>query len=358
MSGSCVRQWFVLVLLMMATVLACAGKEKLHDVDISLRSFVPEDPRDPRAILDRPGAIQCLGEGRLAVLDVGRSRVAVFDRNGNYVRQIGRKGRGPGELLNPVDMAVGPDAKVYVLDSGNRRLSIFDSTGVFLSSFRVPARYLGPNTRIAVGPDQMIYAHFPEFDSLFTVFSPNGRVVGRFGSLRAYDYPVKSIQARMLFNSIAFGFDRRGYLYVLFLNLPYLRIYDRNWLLLLEKRIETSDMEVVRKAYERNLARHRVPGAGMVMLPQYFWDMVVCPSGHAIAVIGGPQVKAYYLLGPSGSILAKLRPQPETKAPYAKRICCCLTDVYVSEDLGCGISTFELPTELFQVNRGRSFPSH
>ena len=358
MSGSHVRQWFVLVLFMIVTGLACGGGEKLHNVDISLRSIVPENPRDPRAIMDHPGAIQYLVGGRLAVLDVGRSRAVVFDRDGNYVRQIGRKGRGPGELLNPVDMAVGPDGKVYVLDSGNRRLSIFDSAGVFRSSFQVPARYLGPNTRIAVGPDQMIYAHFPEFDSLFTVFSPNGVVIGRFGSLRAYDYPVKSIQARMLFNSIAFGFDRRGYLYVLFLNFPCLRIYDRSHSLLLEKQIRTSDMRVVRESYKRNMKKQHLSRNAMVMLPRYFWDMALCPSGHAIAAIGGPQVKAYYLFGPNGSILAKLRPQPEAKAPYAKRICCSQTDVYVSEDLSCGISAFELPTELFHVNRGCFFPSH
>ena len=354
--SSFVRCRWPIAVLVTATVvgLACDGREELHRAEVRVRTVVPEDPKDPRAILDRPGAIQCLAGRHLAVLDVGGSRVVVFDRNGNYVRQIGRKGRGPGELLNPVDMAVGPGGNVYVLDGGNRRLSVFDSAGVFRSSFRVPARYLGPNTRIAVGPDRMIYAHFPEFDSLFTVFSPEGEVVGRFGGLRPYEYPVESVYVRMLFNSVAFGFDSRGYLYVLFLNLPYLRIYDRNHGLRLEKRIETPDMEVVRESYKRNLNAQGQPAEGTVILPGYFWDMAVCPSGHVIAAIGGPGVKAYYLMSPGGRILAKLTPQPGTEAPYVKRLCCCQTDVYVSNDVTYGISAFGLPGELLRV---RSRPS-
>ena len=70
-------------------------------------------------------------QDRLYVLDGGNQRVLVFDARGRFVRQIGKQGRGPGELIAPVQMAVNPTGDVVVSDLGRRAYSIFGGDGTF-----------------------------------------------------------------------------------------------------------------------------------------------------------------------------------------------------------------------------------
>jgi peptidylamidoglycolate lyase len=60
------------------------------------------------------------------------SRVAIFDRNGKWVREWGKKGAGPGEFSNPHGISfVAGSTDVVVADRENSRLQLFDRAGVF-----------------------------------------------------------------------------------------------------------------------------------------------------------------------------------------------------------------------------------
>lgn len=63
--------------------------------------------------------------GNLYVLDAPAQRVRVFDRGGAFLGELGRAGRGPGEFLAPVALAVDADDRLYVLDPMNQRLEVF-----------------------------------------------------------------------------------------------------------------------------------------------------------------------------------------------------------------------------------------
>ncbi len=47
----------------------------------------------------------------------------------------GSQGSGPGQFLNPVGIAVGPNGDVYVADAGNNRIQKFDANGTFLKQW-------------------------------------------------------------------------------------------------------------------------------------------------------------------------------------------------------------------------------
>ena len=68
--------------------------------------------------------------GNLYVLDAGSHRVVVFDSTGAVVREMGRKGGGPGEMQWPLQLTVMTDGGVAVYDLGRRGLVVFDSAGV------------------------------------------------------------------------------------------------------------------------------------------------------------------------------------------------------------------------------------
>lgn len=65
----------------------------------------------------------------LYLLDGQNLRVIVFDAQGQYLRQFGRKGGGPGEFQAPLGLDVAADGSVVVSDLGNRAFIVFTPAG-------------------------------------------------------------------------------------------------------------------------------------------------------------------------------------------------------------------------------------
>jgi hypothetical protein len=72
--------------------------------------------------------------GNIYVLDSEDVNIKVYDQKGRFLKVFSRKGEGPGELLNPVDIYIDGKDLIYVCDSGNNRISIFSGQGDFVSS--------------------------------------------------------------------------------------------------------------------------------------------------------------------------------------------------------------------------------
>jgi hypothetical protein len=70
-------------------------------------------------------------EGNIYVLDLKDRCIKVFDPSGQFLRKIGRRGQGPGELGGPFSMTlVASKNEIYVRDAGGgRRISVFRTDG-------------------------------------------------------------------------------------------------------------------------------------------------------------------------------------------------------------------------------------
>jgi DNA-binding beta-propeller fold protein YncE len=110
------------------------------------------------------------------------SRIAKYDRNGDWVTSFGEPGSGPGQLNTPHSIASDKDGNIYVADRGNARIQVFDGNGRFLRQIKIqvpvpagarpaignmPAADAGPGTMapgspwalcITPGPNQVLYA--------------------------------------------------------------------------------------------------------------------------------------------------------------------------------------------------------
>jgi len=53
----------------------------------------------------------------------------------NPLFEIGEKGTGDGQFMNPAGIAIDSNGRFIVADTGNHRVQIFDSTGKFLDKF-------------------------------------------------------------------------------------------------------------------------------------------------------------------------------------------------------------------------------
>ena len=78
------------------------------------------------------------------------SRVAKVDKDGNWVKQWGSKGSGPGQFNTVHSIAADATGKIYVADRANRRIQVYDGEGTLLNSlkFNVP---VPANARAAIG---------------------------------------------------------------------------------------------------------------------------------------------------------------------------------------------------------------
>jgi hypothetical protein len=78
--------------------------------------------------------IEVDGEERIYALDHRRAQIKVFDKNGEYIRTIGTKGQGPGELNYPVGLFCSPSKEIMVEDIRNRCLTYYSLEGRYIKS--------------------------------------------------------------------------------------------------------------------------------------------------------------------------------------------------------------------------------
>ncbi|WP_407166770.1 peptidyl-alpha-hydroxyglycine alpha-amidating lyase family protein [Bradyrhizobium sp. ORS 111] len=60
------------------------------------------------------------------------SRVAKIDKDGNWLKSWGERGKEPGQFNTPHSIATDANGNVYVADRGNHRIQVFDGDGKFL----------------------------------------------------------------------------------------------------------------------------------------------------------------------------------------------------------------------------------
>jgi len=131
------------------------------------------------------------------------SRVAKYDKNGDWVTSWGERGSAPGQFNLPHAIVIDRNNNVYVGDRSNRRIQVFDTSGKFLRMFtidvppapgtrpvngntptgeRLAAVIGAPNSMcITPGPRQVLFVGESTFPGRLFKVSLDGRVLGVIG---------------------------------------------------------------------------------------------------------------------------------------------------------------------------------
>lgn len=72
--------------------------------------------------------------GRVWVADEMQQQIKIFERDGTFVRSIGRKGGGPGEFRSIAGFDWSPDGTLWIVDAGNPRFTVLDTAGRLLAT--------------------------------------------------------------------------------------------------------------------------------------------------------------------------------------------------------------------------------
>lgn len=104
-------------------------------VQINMNGTVVSRISGPLNGFDRPMDLVRLDDGKLLVVESAGDRLALLNKNGKFIKYIGQKGRGTGELVGPQFAAQDSRKNIYVSDYGNRRISVFDKDGNGIFSF-------------------------------------------------------------------------------------------------------------------------------------------------------------------------------------------------------------------------------
>jgi DNA-binding beta-propeller fold protein YncE len=127
-----------------------------------VRGNPPEALTDPNDVVTDPenGDVY-VAESHTNVEDPNLiGRVSVFDKNGKFLRTIGKTGTGPGEFRTPHAVEFDSQGRLIVGDRHNHRVQILTKDGKFIAEYKEFSRVSG----IAIDKNDMIYTADSESD--------------------------------------------------------------------------------------------------------------------------------------------------------------------------------------------------
>jgi DNA-binding beta-propeller fold protein YncE len=96
----------------------------------------PLPPTD--GLFRQPTDVAWDSQGNIYITDgYVNSRVAKFDKNGDWVKSWGEPGTGPGQFRLPHAIAIDKNDNIYVGDRTNRRVQVFDTSGKYLREWKI-----------------------------------------------------------------------------------------------------------------------------------------------------------------------------------------------------------------------------
>jgi len=119
--------------------------------------------------------------GNIYICEFFDGYIKKFNKNGDYLLTIGRKGQGPGELAMPMDMKFDNNGNLNILELGNRRISVFSPNGKYLSSIKIVTKIGSAKFIIDTFNNIYISSWDEESDKIIHKYSSEGRLLCSFG---------------------------------------------------------------------------------------------------------------------------------------------------------------------------------
>lgn len=124
------------------------GRVQKFDDDFDFDAVLAK-PEEGSAEWFGPRALAVDPDGRVWVSDTGNHRLAVYGKDGKFIKSVGQKGAGPLEFQEPFGLAFDAQGNAYVADRLNFRIQVVSKDFRALRQFKVDG---WENTQINVEP--------------------------------------------------------------------------------------------------------------------------------------------------------------------------------------------------------------
>jgi len=134
------KKSFTVLLLIVFT--ACNDRIKdteWKDINIQSNNLfdIGSDPEN--ITFSFPNQVAVDDSGKIYVADISKSEVNVFNQEGSYLYNIGRRGEGPGEFRNISGIGINPENNLVVFDGSNTTANIFTTNGDLVQTSLIPS---------------------------------------------------------------------------------------------------------------------------------------------------------------------------------------------------------------------------
>ncbi|HWZ56665.1 MAG TPA: peptidyl-alpha-hydroxyglycine alpha-amidating lyase family protein [Verrucomicrobiae bacterium] len=179
---------------------------RLEGAEDDTKPWGHPDPPLPAidGLFRQPTDVAWDSDGNIYITDgYVNSRVAKYDKNGDWVKSWGDKGTGPGQFRLPHAIVIDRNNNIYVGDRSNRRIQVFDTDGKFQRSFTIDvppapgthpvygntptgdrlAAVIGAPNSICITPgtNQVLYVGETTFPGRIFKVALDGKVLGVIG---------------------------------------------------------------------------------------------------------------------------------------------------------------------------------
>jgi len=97
--------------------------------------IIGQEGQPPEHQLGQPVAVRTDSQGHIYIADRLSKQIKVFDEQGQYLRSLGGRGRGPGEFQDFEFMELTPEGHLVLLDRGNLQFSIITTGGKQVATY-------------------------------------------------------------------------------------------------------------------------------------------------------------------------------------------------------------------------------
>jgi len=97
--------------------------------------IIGQEDQPPEHQLGQPVAVRTDSQGHIYIADRLSKQIKVFDEQGQYLRSLGGRGRGPGEFQDFEFMEMTPEGHLAFLDRGNLHFIVITTEGEEIATF-------------------------------------------------------------------------------------------------------------------------------------------------------------------------------------------------------------------------------
>jgi streptogramin lyase len=143
----------------------------------------------PALAMYHPRGLAIGPNGNFYIADTGDANVVELAATGALLQKLGSRGAGPGQVAEPVGVAVAADGSLYLTDTVNDRLTHFDPSFQLLQAWPLPksTSVLGPHPWVAA--DNTIFVTAPDEQRVIH-YDSSGQPMDQLGASGQLSQPV------------------------------------------------------------------------------------------------------------------------------------------------------------------------